>query len=115
MNGTKKLLIKWVNEWNLQVSCLQANLVHWCHKAWGSNQPIIELIHLPLHKMETITNTTWVTEILRLDSPVTYGKPNILLKGCVDTLEGNGSATYSGQWVHIGKDWLEGRQEEGQT
>lgn len=116
MNGTKKRLIKWVNEWNSQVSCLQDNLVHWCHKAWASNQPIFELIHCPLHEMETITNTSWVTEILKLDSPVTYGKPNstVLLKRSVSTLEGNRSATYSGQWV-LQKQGLAGRQAGGRA
>jgi hypothetical protein len=47
---------------------LQEKLVQWWHKACGSDQPISDVTLGPLHKMEPLPNTTWVSKNLRLDS-----------------------------------------------
>ena len=41
------------------------------HKAYENNQIITNLTKGPLHKMELIPDTAWVTKNQRLDSPGT--------------------------------------------
>lgn len=59
--------------WSIMVSCLQDTPVQWWNKAWENNQLITDLAEGSITPWDGTlsSNTTWVIENLRLDSPGT--------------------------------------------